>query len=253
MTHRAGNEESEPAPGDGGTLTIVYRFEFDDEPPTEFRIDLDAKTLELVPAPRTSELPDWTRLDNAQCPNCPLDPSETPRCPIAVSLIDIVEFFASHRGHDEALVSVHTASRTVTKRCSLQVGISSLMGLVFPASGCPIVAPLRPLLRSHLPFATSHETIPRVAGWYLLQQFHNNHAGLPADWDLSGLQTLYADIEVMNANLPKRLDERKVADASRNAVIHLRTFAELFAVSVSQESMRDVIESLRDPEFGSTD
>jgi len=249
--------DAKHVPGGNAVLTIVYRFEFDDGPASEFRIDLDAKTLELIaaliPALRDSELPDWIRLENAQCPNCPLHASESPRCPIAVSLVDIVDFFASHRGHDEALVSARTPARTVTKRCSLQVGISSLMGLIFPASGCPIVAPLRPLLRSHLPFATSHETIPRVAGWYLLQQFHNKQAGRAADWDLTGLQDLFENIGVMNANLPKRLDEPKVEDASRNAVIHLRTFAELFAVSVSEESMQDVIESLFDPEFGSSD
>ncbi|MCP3986430.1 MAG: hypothetical protein GY723_18775 [bacterium] len=228
------------------SIRFLYRFEFDDREAKEFEVILDSQSLELRSAMPEEEAPDWARLEVGTCSGCPLSCNETRTCPAALSLVEVFEFFARAQGHDEALVTVETRERTYLKRCSLQVGISSLMGLILPASGCPIVAPLRPLVRSHLPFATSYETVPRIASWYLLQQYFDKRSGRTADWELSELAELYKRIESMNRGLTVRLDHQKVDDASRNAVVHLGVFGELLNFSITEDTMRDVLDSLFD-------
>ncbi len=87
----------------------------------------------------------WTKLEFHQCTNCPLRPAERAHCPVAVDVEEIALQFADVVSHESASVQVETADRTYSKRCDVQTGLRSLLGLVMATSACPILAQLEGL------------------------------------------------------------------------------------------------------------
>jgi tetratricopeptide (TPR) repeat protein len=101
------------------TLRYVYRFTFPDKPPKDFVVNLEYDTLALVREERAS-YPDWTRLRYHQCANCPLQEAEHERCPVAASLVDLVEFFGDLVSYEETDVVVEAENRQYTRYAPLQ-------------------------------------------------------------------------------------------------------------------------------------
>ncbi len=105
------------------------------------------------------------------------------------------------------------------------------MGLVSAASGCPHMAPFRPMGRFHLPMAEMSETFYRVASMYLMAQLMRKNAGLDAELSLDGLKLLYANVHDVNISLAERLRDAAREDASVNALILLDAFAQNLPLS----------------------
>lgn len=233
------------------SIRFRYDFNLGNERSWSFDVELDPIHLTLIPPRRERSLPEWTRLEVGQCENCPLSRKEHEHCPVAVAIIDVVDRFATSYAHEKATVTVHARERRYEKDCSLQIGLGSLMGLLMATSGCPVMAPLKPIARSHLPFATSYETIPRIASRYLFQQYlHWQNADEEPDWELRKLSKIYAQIQLVNNGISKRLETVKVRDASRNAVSHLHIFAELLAFSIDENMLKEVLDDLRNEDVG---
>ena len=105
--------------------------------------------------------------------------------------------------------------------------------------------PMRPLARSHLPFATAYETFPRVISRYLFQQYLRSRRGEDPDWEMSKLSQAYEGIQQVNEGITKRLSHVKVRDASRNAVSRLHLFAELLSFSIDENVIHEILEDFR--------
>ena len=160
-------------------FTVYYNFRLPDGSEEGFHLRLDPETLEL--RGNTPEVsPEWTKLDFHQCPNCPLNVEEHPDCPLALRLVNLVQRFDGLLSHEKVEMEVVTEERTITQKTTAQRGISSLMGLVIAASGCPHTALLRPMARFHLPFASNEETVYRATSMYLLAQYFLKKEG--ASW-----------------------------------------------------------------------
>lgn len=201
---------------------IRYQFVPDEGPTRSFTVRLDPDTLaNLDPLPDPA--PDWTRLEFQKCPNCPLD--NTPLCPAAARLAGVVADFAKTRSFEEAFIQADFPERTVSKRTAVQVGLSSLVGIYLATSGCPILAKLRPLVRTHLPFATEEETLYRTVSTYLLGQYFRAVDGSKPDWSLEGLAAIYREVGAVNRAFATRLRVAAPADANLNALVLLDTFA----------------------------
>jgi len=207
------------------TITYNYRFLFSDGTEKKFNLILDRKTLNLIKIDRTPQYPEWTELKNFKCPNCPLEEKEYKYCPIAVNIIDLIDFFKTSISYTEVDVIVDTEIRKYIKRTSLQKGISSLIGIYMVTTGCPIMEKLKPMVRYHLPFATLEETSYRVVSMYLLAQYFLYKKDRNPDWDLKKLSKIYDNIKAVNENICKKLTELKIEDAVLNAIVHLDCFA----------------------------
>lgn len=227
------------------THELKYRFEFDDGRVKEFIVRLDAETLALQTEPR-DEPPAWTRLENFACANCPLDRSKHTHCPVAVNLGDLIEFFSDSISHTPIQLVISTADRTYSKKTSLQSGVSSLIGIYMPTSGCPILEKLKPMVRFHLPFATLEESKYRVISMFLVAQYLREKAGLPAERGLDGLVGIYEAIRVVNLNFCEKLTALKVKDATLNAVSILDSFADFTTFSIDY-AMQDELEKVFAP------
>lgn len=221
---------------DAGPLRISYRFRFADGAERVFDVRLDRETLALLPSPRR-DWPEWTKLDYYQCANCPLSILEHPRCPIAANIVDLIEAFRDSISYEEVHVRVETEPRIYEKETSLQRGLAALMGIFMVTSGCPIMNRLRPMVDSHLPFATPDESMYRFLTSYLLGQYFVAKNGGTPDWEYRGFLQLLEEVRQVDIGFSRRLQELRIRDASLNALIILNLFGEMAEMAVTGDEM----------------
>lgn len=219
--------------------TIIYDFKFSKGEQKQFTIRLRVPAMELV-APWRAFSPAWTHLTNHQCTNCPLDPAQHPHCPIAFNLVEVIEFFKDSWSTESADITVKTEGRDYHKKVPLPVGVSSLIGLHMVTSGCPIMDKLRPMVKTHLPFANVEETTYRAISMYLLSQyFVLKHGGKP-DWELKDLVKIYDEINEVNRCFCDRIKSIQPRDASLNAIYGLDCFATVASLSIVENALPDM-------------
>ncbi|MDY6852228.1 MAG: hypothetical protein SV487_09190 [Thermodesulfobacteriota bacterium] len=214
-------------------ISITYCFKLDNGAEEVFRLQLDPQDLSLT-GNTPAALPSWTNIDFHQCPNCPLTVNTHPHCPVAVNFVDLVERFDGLLSHDKTHLDVLTEEREVSKDTTVQRGISSLMGLIISASGCPHTEFFKPMARFHLPLASDEETIYRSTSMYLLAQYFLRKEGKVFDLELKGLVNIYKNVDVVNMALVERLRQVTESDSTVNAVILLDMFAKTLPLSIEE-------------------
>ena len=221
------------------TKVIRYGFQMPDQSRENFKFELSANNLELKGSiPRC--LPPWTKLEFHQCTNCSLVPAEHSHCPLAANIYNIVQRFDGLNSYDEITVEVVTRQRWIAQRTTAQMGISSMMGLVIAASGCPHTAFFKPMAWFHLPLASEEETLFRATSLYLLAQYYLKKDGRSADFEFEGLARIYRNMQTVNCAIARRLREATANDSSVNAIVILDSFAQIvpFAIEESLEELR---------------
>ena len=218
---------------------IQYHFRRTGNFREAFVFELAAADLELI-SHMPVRPPAWTELDFHQCPNCPLDISTHPFCPLAANLVNIVNRMESLISYDEIRVDVITAERIISQVTTAQIGISSMLGLVIATSGCPHAAFFRPMARFHLPLASKEETIFRATSMYLLAQYFVKKDGRTADLELEGLTRIYDNMQIVNIAIVERLREATKTDSSINAIVILDNYAKSlpYAIEKSLDEIR---------------
>ena len=198
-------------PGSGKTSTFV--------------VDIDPTTL-LNKAPVPEVVPEWAKLSFKKCPNCPLSEDESPSCPAAVKLSDVVPRFAEIFSYERVSARVTVPERVYEQGdVALQTALSSLLGVYMVTSGCPVLGKLRPMVRFHLPFASELETITRATSMYLLGQYLVAQDGGTPDWSLATLSADYEATSQVNRAFASRLRAAASKDANVNALIRLDSVA----------------------------
>lgn len=220
-------------------FTLRYIFSLANGVDKEFTIRLDKKSLGAITTKKKS-YPEWAELKFHQCPTCPLNPEQHKFCPIAANLVDVIEFFRDSLSHEQADVLVETQARGYTKRTTLQEGVSSIIGIYMVTSGCPVMDKLRPMVRTHLPFATVEETMYRVLSMYLLAQYFLSKRNKEPDWKFKKLVDIYADIATVNRHFRERLSAINVNDATVNALVNLNCFADFTAFSIEENRLEEI-------------
>ncbi|HET54555.1 MAG TPA: hypothetical protein ENN33_04990 [Ignavibacteria bacterium] len=215
-------------------LKYSYHFKFENGIESLFEIFLEPTTLQIIRQSK-KEPGEWTKLENFECVHCPLNKDEYKYCPVAVNLQELIEFFSEKTSFEKVKVTVDTIERSYFKDTDVQSAVGSLIGIIMPASGCPILAKLRPMLRFHLPFATIEETEFRVFAMYALAQFLRHKIGKQPDWELKSLVQLYDDIQKINTNVVSKIAKLEKQDASINSVVVLNNFANFVAMDLDDE------------------
>jgi hypothetical protein len=217
---------------------FVIRYEFSHGGATKaFSITLDPKILQNT-APAPSSPPAWAKLSFQKCSNCPLREEDSPSCPAALTLSEVVESFADIFSYERVSARVTVPERVYENvDVSVQEALSSLLGVYMVTSGCPVLAKLRPMVRFHLPFASELETVTRTTSMYLLAQYLVAQDGGTPDWSLEGLSKNYEETTKVNRAFAQRLRAAVKKDANVNALIRLDSVA---------RSVTDLIESQMD-------
>ena len=222
-----------------GKITYNYKFIFKNGVKKEFKIELDNVTLNLIQTGNKVR-PEWTKLNCFRCPNCILEKDQYEFCPIAVNMVDVIDYFGNLVSQESVDVIVTAEERKYFKRVTLQQGVSSLIGIYMVTSGCPILEKLKPMVRFHLPFATIEETKYRAISMYLLAQYFLYQHGRLPDWDLKKLSEAYENITVVNKSFYKRLRTIEIRDATLKAVIVLDIFADSVNFSIDSRMVNDL-------------
>ena len=222
-------------------MQITYRFHFADGQEESFAMRFDPETMAYLPD-ESAPPPEWARLESNQCRNCTLKTADAPYCPVARNLAPVISRFVDRISFEEVDVAVVTEAREYRKRISLQRGIAAIFGLIMATSGCPVLDKLRPMAFTHLPLAEMRETRYRAVAMYLFAQYFRERKGLTADWELKGLEQIYADVGVVNRDFIKRLRTIDMQDANFNALAGLDCFC-LSSESVLSRSL-DKMESI---------
>ncbi|HBI15057.1 MAG TPA: hypothetical protein DDY20_06025 [Desulfobulbaceae bacterium] len=218
-------------------ISIRYIFNMKGDRSEEFNVQLDPDTLEIINPP-TDDLPDWTRLEFHQCSHCPFTIASRPRCPVAVSLVGVIDHFTNVVSHNEIDLTVITNERQVSQKTTAQKGVSSLVGLLFATSGCPHTGYLKPMARYHLPLASEDETYYRAIGMYLLAQYFLHNQGREADLELEGLKLIYRNLHKLNTMIAERIRSATRADSSVNAVVLLDMISNLMPFVLDEQLHR---------------
>jgi len=135
-------------------------------------------------------------------------------------------FFNDVPSYEKTKVTVNAKERQYVKNVDIQTGVSSLMGIIMPTSGCPILAKLKPMVKFHLPFSNIEETEFKVFSMYLLAQYFKMKNGKEPDWEMKNLNEIYNDILTLNQNVAEKISKIEAMDAGINAVVILNNFAD---------------------------
>ena len=196
---------------------MIIQYKFILKSGESFSFVVDTARAPEAPA-AVAESPFWTKLDYHKCVNCPLSETEYEFCPAALDAQRITETFKDMLSTEEVRVEVTTPDRTYVKETDSQTGLRALFGLVMATSKCPILSHFKGLANSHLPFATMDETVLRVTGAYLIQQYLVHRENGEPDLDLEGLNRFYEDLQEVNRCFKARIDAASERDANMNAL-----------------------------------
>lgn len=221
------------------TLNFKYTFSFENGLTKEFNIKINLETLSII-LDSDTVFPEWAMYKNFRCPHCPGNKRDEDFCPVAVNLDSIIRFFSNFPSYDKVYLSIETNERTYAKETSLQDGVSSLIGILMPTSGCTIMGRLKPMVRFHLPFSTLEETQYRVMSMYLLAQYFRMRHGKNPDWHMVDLSNMYEDVKILNQNVCKRIADLEAKDTSINAVVVLNNFAEFVTFTLDDQNLEEM-------------
>jgi len=219
-------------------MRITYVVDFLDGQQLVIPLDLDSNSLALQLSVESP--PEWAKLEFEQCPNCPLDPENHEYCPIAVNMSGALMVFNDYLSYEMVNVTIETSDRRYQKKVALQDAISSLIGIIMATSGCPVMDHLRPMVRTHLPFASRTESVYRVISMYLMAQYFRKQRGMEPDWDLKNLVELYDEIGKVNHAFSNRMFAQYEKDANINALVILKYVAELLTGTLQNNSLDDM-------------
>jgi len=220
-------------------LKIAYEFKFSNGPVKKLDVLLDKETLALT-AEQGRELPAWAQLEFHQCSNCPLNKTLIPNCPIAVNIASITQKFRDVTATDRVVVTVTVKERSYYKETLMQEGLSPLLGIIMTTSGCPIMEPLKPMVRYHLPFASLDETVFRMISMYLVAQFLRSQSGKKPEWDLKGLARIYGEVKKLNKDFGQRMIAASHNDANVHALVKLNVFAVMVPLEV-EKTLKEIL------------
>lgn len=212
-----------------GTITIEYLFRTEGGNKESYPVIIDSETGHSIGQEKDAELPAWTKLENQQCENCPLNSSEFPACPVAKDMYKVIESTKDSLSYEKIDIMVKTLERSYFLKQDVQTGLFSLIGLVMASSSCPHFNFLKPLARFHLPFSSIEETHFRILGSFLLEQFFKKEAGLAHSFQLDQVIKNYDELIIVNKGLLERIRAISSKDATSNAFAVLNIFAQLFS------------------------
>jgi len=219
-----------------GNFNYRYHFKLKNGNEKDFTVSINEENLKIINNPNI-EKPDWAKFENFRCPHCSMDTELNKYCPVALSLNTLVQEFNNTPSYELAEVTVYSKYRKYSKDSTVQEGLSSLMGLLMVASGCPVLGKLNPMIVHHLPFASLPETDYRVFSTYLLAQYIKMKKGGTPDWGMKGLQNIYENLNILNQYVAGKIKSLEVLDANVNAVVILSNFAASVTMSLDEEDL----------------
>ncbi len=219
-------------------MKILYKLVFESRPEMEFEVDISREYSE------PENLPEWTKLEFNQCPNCPLKKETTPYCPAAVEVEQTMAHFKDILSTEVIDAWVIAPDRFYYKKCDAQSALRAMVGLVMATSPCPVLKQMKGLAYFHLPFASLDETIYRGACNYFMKQYYKMKAGETPDWGLEHYGKYYDELSKVNTSFFERIKVASKADSNLNTIVSLSSVSSLHSAAIEEymEQFREFFE-----------
>ena len=221
---------------------IFYTFDFG-----ERQVSFEINTVETELEPSVKDLPEWALQDDRKCLNCVSSSEEDIICAIAMRVEEVIQAFGSNVSTELVHVRVQTPQRVFSRVCDLQTGIHSLLGLLMATCGCSHMESMRKLVNFHIPFCSTKETLRRVVGAHLMEQYFVMRDGGQPDWALERLSEIFSHLAQLNQNFARRLQGTMEKDAVTNAILGFFATTSLFSANLSGEMDRQRAYLLNEP------
>ena len=182
----------------------------------------------------------WVRLGYHQCPDCRLDPSEHPTCPVAEVMAQYGRDLADRDSYECVVVRVEESDdrEIILRDVPLQKVVSELVRIAFFQSACPIGRRVKPAMARLPPFPKSHEILRCLAVFFALQR--RKADGAPEE-ERVGFMTSLHDVF---GYLSQRLEGAGTGDAYVNGLTIVDSLSLLFSLS-APELIQDAIAECR--------
>lgn len=218
-------------------VNIGYRIKIKDEIKAfDYRLHSETYGLTEETASSTAlTTAEWTRLDHRKCPHCPLQSEEHPHCPLALQLEPLVENFHQTSSIDEVELEMIRGTRKIIDTTSLQEALSSILEVLYPASGCPKTLLMRPHARFHIPSGSEEEKVYSVTSMYMLAQYFRDKTDSNGDFEFAGLIDFYADMSVLNKAIASRLTGATRSDSVKNAITLMDMYSTLIPLMLEDD------------------
>lgn len=211
--------------------TYLYTFTFNDGRKLDFTVSLDSKSLFTTTCP--SDPPKWAELEHHQCGPCTLSKSQSLYCPGALCVVELVVAFGNTKSYTPCTVSCESQDRIVTKETTVQEGLASLLSLLIPISGCPVMSFFKPLSRFHLPFSTVEESAFRVTGSYFLKKYFTSKSTAEEQYCISDIGEHYGLANHVNRGILARIKDLNSLDADKNSLVTLSCLAQILEMEIA--------------------
>jgi len=210
---------------EGENLIFEYIFNLPNGEVYDYPVIVDQRGELILKNTIPEEVKELVKLENWRCANCPLSNSDYPNCPAAVAVLDIVSHFKNLDSFLNCHVEVIEKRRKISADIDVQLALRSLLGLVLPLTACPHFRFLRHMAINHLPFSSTYETLVRVMGFYLLNEYLETPEQIAR---LDKLESQYNELNEVNQGLLERISKYESRDAGKNAIIVLDSFLQAF-------------------------
>lgn len=97
-----------------------------------------AESKSLLDFNDLENLPDWVKLNEQQCPQCPFSADKLEWCPCAVELIELVERFPNLPSYEKLKYELKRDDLYMQKEMDAQNALAGIFFLRLTFSGCPI-------------------------------------------------------------------------------------------------------------------
>ena len=106
---------------------------------------------------------------------------------------------------------------------------------------------MRKLVNFHIPFCSTKETLRRVVGAHLMEQYFVMRDGGQPDWTLERLSVIFSHLAQLNQDFARRLQGTMEKDAVTNAILGFFATTSLFSANLSGEMDRQRAYLLNEP------
>lgn len=169
--------------------------------------------------------PEWIKLENYQCPECTLNPSVTPTCPVAEVMAKYASDLADHKSFEKVTVEIYQndGNSFTLYDIPLQRVVGELVRLGAFQYECPIGRKVKDAMTELPPFPQNDE---------VLEAFTNAFAADSKNGRLtSGEIEIMDELHDLFGNLSLRLDQVGRGDAHLNGVVILHSLSVYFSLS----------------------
>ncbi len=211
-------------------MSIHYQLKIETGQTLTFDIH-DHRSADLVEMSRSSDIPDWVRLEHHQGSICPYDSKDTKYCPAAFELQDLIAQCSDQISYEKVEFSRISDDGNLITQADMQTALFAVIAEKVFSSACKILNTRHWSMDYYSLIMTPENVFYRSLSSYLVRQFLLSSSGRKADFQLNDYESFVDEAVNIFGSLLERLRRVSSKDANNNAIVRLVMIAQLLRIS----------------------